>query len=388
MKKVKKLIIIVLISIFIILGILFHIQNNRNKPAESDSKSANQNEDTSVSKEESNSKEPISEKNFYKVIYCVEKYANKDYIFIPLNIKVNSGISVDKYLVYGYFADKNYNIIENMYLYVNLDNMNKTFSIQKIKDNDIDFDTIEIENDEKDIEKKENNSFENLFIDESYIVKKCFNNLKMNLILRSEYVYENLYEEYKKAKFSDINTFNEYIKDNTEKYKKMDILKYTREEKDGNIRYTFINNYYDSYVLTIGINDFKQSIMLDNYTIPTEDMIKQYNKAVINKKIYTNTENFINMINNKDYESAYKILNSEYREENFSTLDEFKKYIQENFYEYNILRTKPNIVEGDEGEYMWTIIIRDSVALAANEKEITIVMILGEDMNYTIAIKD
>ena len=361
MKKVKKLIIIVLISIFIILGILFHIQNNRNKPAESDSKSANQNEDTSVSKEESNSKEPISEKNFYKVIYCVEKYVNKDYIFIPLNIKVNSGISVDKYLVYGYFADKNYNIIENMYLYVNLDNMNKTFSIQKIKDNDIDFDTIEIENDEKDIEKKENNSFENLFIDESYIVKKCFNNLKMNL---------------------------KYIKDNTEKYKKMDILKYTREEKDGNIRYTFINNYYDSYVLTIGINDFKQSIMLDNYTIPTEDMIKQYNKAVINKKIYTNTENFINMINNKDYESAYKILNSEYREENFSTLDEFKKYIQENFYEYNILRTKPNIVEGDEGEYMWTIIIRDSVALAANEKEITIVMILGEDMNYTIAIKD
>lgn len=365
------------------------VQNKDDTTVMANLSSEKQKEDTTTSKEKETTIEEISDKSFYTVIYCIENYIDKDYVFVPLNIKLNRGISVDKYLVYGYFVDKDYNLIETMYLYVNLDNMNKTYSIQKLKDTNIDFETVEIENEEEDIEKKDNNSFENLFIDDTYIVKKCFTNLKINLILNYKYIYENLDEEYKKSKFSDINTFKEYISNNLEKYKQIDLIKYTKQkDDDGNTKYTFYNNYGDGYTIINVQNNVKLKIFLDNYTILTDDDISKYKKATNEKKVYTDIQNYIYMINNKDYESAYNILDDEFKKDKKFTLDTFKDYIKDKMFDYNIIKTHSDFAESDEGRFIMTIVFKDSVALASNEKELKFIITLGENADYTIAIVD
>ena len=42
-------------------------------------------------------------------------------------------------------------------------------------------------------------------------------------------------------------------------------------------------------------------------------------------------DSFVNYCNNKDYENAYNLLNSEYKSKYYSSLDEFKKYVDSKF---------------------------------------------------------
>ena len=339
--------------------------------------------------EDNNNSVYITDKSFYTLIYCVENYIKQDYQFIPLNIKLNKGLTVDKYLVYGYFVDNNYNLIEKMYLYVSFDNINKTFSIEKPKNQDINLDKIEIENEEQQIENNINNSLETIYIDDDYIVRKCFNNFKVNLILNYGYIYDNLDEEYKKAKFSDVNTFKEYILNNTEKYKNMGLIKYSKDkDKNGKTKYTFCNSYGDYYTLINVQNNVKYEIFLDNYTIMSDEDIDKYKKASNKNKVYTNIQNFIYMINNKDYESAYKVLDEDFKDVNNLTMQNFKEYITNKLFDYNYISSSSNFAESEDGQYIMTLIVKNKIAVAADQKEIRFVVILGEDTNFKIAILD
>lgn len=337
----------------------------------------------------SNEGDNISEEDFYIIIWSMENYTKKDYKFVPLKLRLKRGSTVDKYLVYGYFVDDDYNIIEKMYLYVNLDNVNKTFSIERIKDETIDFENIQIENKEENIEFKYSNSYETFYISDEYISKKCFENLKYNLILNYKYIYENLDEEYKKAKFSDINIFKEYISNNIEKYKNMYLRRYSKETlTNGKTKYKFYNSYGDYYTVINEENNVKYKILLDNYTIFSDEEINNYKNASNKNKVYTDIQNFINMINNKDYISAYNVLDADFKDINSLTLENFKDYIKEKLFDYNVISSSSDFGESEDSQFIMTIIVKNRVAVAADQKEVRFIVTLGENTNFKIAILD
>ena len=57
---------------------------------------------------------------------------------------------------------------------------------------------------------------------------------------------------------------------------------------------------------------------------------------------------FFEALNNKDYESAYTFLNNTYKANNFGTIEEFKAYVQKNWFAYNMIDYSSVEVDGNE----------------------------------------
>ena len=60
-----------------------------------------------------------------------------------------------------------------------------------------------------------------------------------------------------------------------------------------------------------------------------------YSKLDESSKAQYNLMKFIKMINHKDYNAIYNILNSEFRNSNFKSVNDLKTYIKNNFYDIN-----------------------------------------------------
>ena len=176
----------------------------------------------------------------------------------------------------------------------------------------------------------------------------------MNLVLNSTYVYQKLDKEYSKLRFNNEKAFKQYMQNNIGKIKAMNIIKYTKDTYNGKVRYVLINDYYDSFALITEKDNVDYSIMLDNYTINSSEEIDKYKKASNKNKVYTNIQNFIYMINNKDYESAYKVLDEDFKDVNNLTMQNFKEYITNKLFDYNYISSSSNFAESEDGQYIMT----------------------------------
>ena len=87
------------------------------------------------------------------------------------------------------------------------------------------------------------------------------------------------------------------------------------------------------------------------------------------------------MLNRKDYEQAYSKLNETFKNEYFSTTNEFEKYVEENLYEYSKLEFEEVTTGGNEYK------IKTSITNMENQEENKIkrFIIQLEDETYNIA---
>ena len=91
------------------------------------------------------------------------------------------------------------------------------------------------------------------------------------------------------------------------------------------------------------------------------------------------------MINAKDYESAYNLLDDTYKANNFKTLDEFEKYIQDNFHNYNTIDSTGNVSK--EGKYyICTAYLRNTKFMDNEPIERSFVISLGEGTDFKMSI--
>ena len=79
-------------------------------------------------------------------------------------------------------------------------------------------------------------------------------------------------------------------------------------------------------------------VFLDNYTIVSEKDEKKYEDSNKTTKAKLNLNKIIAMINTKDYKAIYKYLNNDFRNNNFNSINDLKKYITNNFYEINSIK--------------------------------------------------
>ena len=309
-------------------------------------------------------------------------------IYTSLKMNVLTQDTIEEYVVYGFLTDSSLNFIKEIYFDVKVDVVNYTFSIEPISSDDYsDIDEIEIINDNQEIEENDVNAVSSVTINNEYICRKYLQTYRKIILAWPELAYEYLDDEYKELRFGSYENFTEYITDNYDNLCDLTLSKYEAEAYDEYTQYTCEDTNKNIYTFTENeaIMDF--TVQLDDYTIPTDEFIELYNSATDEEKVQTDIEMFFKMINTKDYNAAYEILNNTFKESNFATVDEFKEYAQNNFFDNTTITTVNELTESG-GYYVCTITTSSGSSSAAESGEETFIVSLGEgtdfEMSFTV----
>ena len=170
-------------------------------------------------------------------------------------------------------------------------------------------------------------------------------------------IYNLLDDEYKEKKFGNIDGFKNYIELNKETFLNMEIQKYARYYYDGYTQYVALDNFGNYYIFN-ETSTMNYKILLDTYTINQPEFIEKYDSASDVEKAGYNIDKFITAINTKDYNYAYNHLAQSFKQNNFTTLESFINYVQNNFYSKNNYEIKNGTKEGDY--YVYTVNITDA----------------------------
>lgn len=356
MEKNKKiaigLLIVLLILSSIILTIIISNTNNSKNNNESD-----KNEAYSSYEEEKNidlSEKDTSTTTLNILLNCINN--NTNYTFIK-DIYVQRNDNINVYAVYGIQNNK------NIYYIISLDYNNFSYNIKQVtedecnnikdgKENDyIKITNIEINND---------NTFELNVMSDVQTSAMYYNIIKNVLNSEPEVLYNLLLDdEYKQKRFSNIETFNEFVNQNKSKYNNMKLSKYAKYKYDGYVQYVCLDNNGDYFVINNNVDNGEYKVLLDTYTVDQQEFIKKYDSASDNEKAGYDINKFFEAINAKDYKYAYNCLAESFKQNNFTTQKQFENYIKNNFYNKNDVKYLNYRKEGNY--YIYTVNIINSV---------------------------
>lgn len=320
----------------------------------------------------------ITVENLRETVEVMEQNA----IFVPLRMNVLENDVIEKYLVYGFLTDINSNFIKEMYIYVNLDISNSTFSVEPVPDGTIEnIDEVEIINNNEAIEENTLNKFAQAKVNYEYLCKEHLNVYKNILLCLPELAYEYLDDEYKQERFGSYEKFQEYLTDNHDAIFTLNLAEYSVNTYEDYTQYVCVDNRGNYYLFKeTDFMDYK--VQLDTYTIKSEEYIEAYNGLTDSQKTSFNVSVFIQMLNTKDYTHAYETLSEGFRNNYFPDEESFKNYIKENFYDYNVLEIISTSNEGD------IYIYESTIKNGRNESENKIFnfnVLLGEGTDFTLS---
>lgn len=334
--------------------------------------------------------EYINEKEITKenILNKIEKIDESDiYITETLVALQNENNNMYVYFVKGFLNNLSTSESKDFYLIVEIDSLNRTFEIvleDYIKEKGWDKvkigDTIQIVT-QKEIENRKNNQYRYNTINETTYVSDLFDNYRKIMLNNPSKAYELLQKEYKEKKFPLEDDFEEYVKNNYKNIYISTANEYKKEESDGITEYVIIdknNNYY--IFQEKGIMNYK--VMLDTYTIDTNDFIKKYNSSDEQTKVGMNIEKFIDAINHKDYQYTYNLLDETFKKNYFPDIQKFEEYIKNNLFENNKVTFEQ--FSFDANNYIYDLILEDE---KMNKKDFTIIMRLEEDTKFVMSFK-
>lgn len=294
-----------------------------------------------------------------------------------MNIYFAKGLLIDK------VDEKKYDFS----MIVNVDMLNKTFSIilsdyidEKIGDIEVNS-NINIEIPDS-IEDKTSNKFDYSNVTDSTYITDLFENYKFNMLYNPQKIYDSLDEEYRKERFPTAQEFKQYLINNSQKIRNMSIEKYLKNDKAKYTQYICLDTN-NKYVYINEKSPVEYTFILDSYTIDSEEFIEKYDKSSEQVKVGMNIEKVFEAINDFDYEYIYNKLDETFKKNNFDTIEKFEKYMRENLYESN----KVEYLECSEDKniYGYQIKLKDSKNEYNPEKEMTIIMQLLDDRNFVMS---
>lgn len=276
------------------------------------------------------------------------------------------------------------------YIVVNFDYDNNTYEIQNSSKEEYDNAKNNIVNSKYEQNVSiQSNEYNDISLDETAndltIIRTYFEDYKFKAINKPEEAFNSLDAKYKKAKFDDnLNAYKQYVKNNLEQLQDANIVKHgVTTLENGNKQYIVIDNFDNYYQFTeTGIN--KYIVILDNYTLQTDEETEKYNKLSSQEKAVSNVDKVMKLINEKNYSTVYSYLNYEFKNTYFPTLDRFINYINNNFFEENIVG---KMTVGNQGDnYIVTVPYKEFLSPAAEEKEAIFLVKLKEGTNFELAI--
>ena len=439
MKKLKVLIILLSIVIFIIIVAILYMNNTGKKEYV-------QYISTQGDKEIEGEKKIYkldSKYTYFSIKNCIQKYFDNVsynmseilYNIIDKNYIQENKITEDNiFSIIKYDNNKKYDISEIYYLeaksqipyfikgilYNNkgqedifftviLDVVNDTFSIEPCSEDEYNENINgKIEYEEKEIEKNEYNVFSSPILSDEDLARKYFYDYIENVVYYPTYAYKTLDKTYSQKRFENYEEYKNYLKADIDNYKLMEMnrakskeefkseeeykkyfsqkyyvgfWKYTVNKTDEYTQYIcadFNENYYIFNVF----NDFSYSVILDTYTIDLPQFVEKYNSANIQERVVMNIDRIFKALNAKDYKFAYGYLADGFKSNKFKDINTFETFMQKNIYEKCTVEYGRFTNEGET--YIYDIIIRNSDN-NSQIKKMQIIMKLEEETKFVMS---
>ena len=208
--------------------------------------------------------------------------SDKKQIFIPLKMNILPDRITEKYAVYGFTQDIEYNYIKDYYFIVTLDIKNYTYTIEPLKNNYKDINEIKLENTNTEIKANDNNQYDAVKVDNGYIANKYLESYKRMLLGNTDLAYQYLNEEYKTKKYGNVENFKNKIAKQKDMIKTINVSKYSTEIREKYKQYICIDQKGNYYIFQ-ETAPMQYTVMLDTYTIDLPEFIQTHQT---NKKYY------------------------------------------------------------------------------------------------------
>ena len=278
---------------------------------------------------------------------------------------------------------------KNVYFVINVDYITKSYNIRKsteteyknAKENNIDTKYL------KSIEIKSNdyNKIEDKDLSNEQVMSKYFYNYLQLQLTKPEVAFTILEKGYKSQKFgNDINKYKEYIENNKEKLADTAIVESSVKASDNSTQYTIVDTYGKTYIIKeYKYTDYTIEIQEDNKE--NEEYLNKYLALSPTEKVEENIKRVYQLIDDKEYESVYNLLDSQFKSSNFATLEQFENYAKETFFEYNVLG---KITIQEQGQnYVIIVPYKDGYSSVAEKREKNFVMRLQENTDFILSFE-
>ena len=286
----------------------------------------------------------------------IENYVDKldkDVFFVPLQMKYINNGDIYQYAMIGYITDFDYNIIKEVGFKVNLDmSATKTgdpdlsFTIEPINGEINNIDEVQLEIKLTSVEKNDYNIVQYITTNTEEDCKRYLDYYKKMALSNPEEAYNRLDEEYRNLRFGSLDAYKQYIEENKKDIQSIQISQYMTNTENG-VKQNIAKDKYGKIYIFEGVDLFDLSIKLDTYTIETATFKEQYENGNEEVKVQMNINKFILMINNQDYKAAYNLLDDNFKNNYFNTLEEFIDYVKVYMYRYNNLELRNFNVNGN-----------------------------------------
>lgn len=261
-------------------------------------------------------------------VYDFVEFPNVEKQYTILDIVKIKDTNPYQFATYGIISQDD-EFYEYRYFIITIDSANSIFAIEPLENvNDI----SEVRGNESiKIEKNSNNNIPTISMTAESISKYYFDTMKNILLYDNENAYKYLDEEYANIRFKTEEAFKDYISENSEYVKGLDLTQYKIETIDDELRqdrYLLVDQYKNIYTIeTDTVTDFKMK--LDTYTIISNKFKETYDSSNEEQKVAMNIDKWIQMINTRDYTNAYNVLDETFRNNNWASEEEFEQYIRE-----------------------------------------------------------
>ena len=295
--------------------------------------------------------------------------------------RVNNVNNVKSYVVDGIIETLEFDYISDICLIVNIDYNNTTFSVEPTNEKYEDINSLaQIQ----EVVKKDNNQYAINKVTIENTAKDYINRYKRMVLAKSELMYEKLDLQYREKRFGNVENFKDYIISNRQEIIGIRLEQYMVNNYEDYTEYVCRDQYKNLYIFK-ETAPMEFTVTLDTYTLPNEKFTTTYESSDSHMKVMMNIDKWIQMLNNRDYTSAYNVLDETFRQNNFGSVDEFEEYMRENLpLHYDVEFTDFS----DQGQnYVQDIELTDITKENTEVVTKSIIMKLGEGTDFVMSFK-
>ena len=321
----------------------------------------------------------IKEKNIsINNVYDFVTEMEEEVIYVPLEMKAYPGEKANSYVIYGYMQDYEYHFVEDLYLVINLDRKNKTFSVVPINKEEY---QEEKKGYDEEIEKNRNNQIIEDNITTKYKLQQYFNYYKWMMLSNPEEAYQRLEKTYREKRFESKENFMKYVEENRENLIGKNLKAYKETIYEEEIEYVEKDQQDKYYIFNVSKNNATDfTVMLDNYVIGTKETLEEYRKGTSEEKVSINVMRFISSLNDKNYDYIYRVLAKSFQQNYFETQEKFEEFAEDIFFENNQIEEAK--FSEQSGYYVYKLKISDG---NGQTKNMDIIMQLQEGTDFVMS---
>lgn len=307
------------------------------------------------------------------------------YDLIPINMRVRYESNITTYIVNIYLENIDTLNLEERYYIVRIDSQNQAFSIEPVDENVNSIDEVKVDKNDEKITQNEYNQYYLETISIERIVKIYMDHFTSMALKHPDIIYDQyLDEEYKEKRFGSKEAFSEYVEKNKEEIQEMRATKYLLETVEDDNKYIVMNQYGDTYEFYEEATMIYQ-LRMDTYTITSDKFRETYDNSDNKYKIKMNIDKWVQMLNSRDYEHAYEVLDETFRNNNFGSEEAFEEYIKEKIpSHYNVEYT----TDSNKGKtYIQQINLKDITNTSEEGISLNIIMQLQDNYNFVMSFE-